>query len=232
MLMLASVSEIGAQGIKVYLKDGTVKDFSYLELDSIIGYESNKAKVYYVDLGLSVKWATCNLGASSPEEYGNYYAWGEIKPRTGGSWNYTWSTSPYCQDALGDSWSKYNDTDGKTVLDPEDDAAIVALGSPWRLPTIDEIQELIDKCTWTWTTMSGKNGYEVVGPNGNSIFLPAAGYRYGTSLFDAGTDGFYWSSSLFASEPYAAYYLCFYSVNYEWDGYFRSHGQSVRPVRP
>ncbi len=186
----------------------------------------------YVDFGLSVKWATCNLGASSPEEYGDYYAWAETSPRTISPWNYDWNSTPYCLDTSGGSWSKYTGSDGKTVLDPEDDAATIALGSPWRMPTFDEIKELLKKCKWTWTTMNGKNGYKVVGPNGNSIFLPAAGYRFGTSLYYAGTTGSYWSSSLNTSSPDDADYLDFDSGYHDWGNYGRYNGQSVRPVRP
>lgn len=183
----------------------------------------------YVDLGLSVKWATCNLGASSPEEYGDYFAWGEVKPRRGGSWDYDWKSTPYCKNEKGISWSKYTGKDGRKVLDPADDAATVALGFPWRMPTLDEIKELLDKCKWTWTKVNGKEGYKVVGPNGNFIFLPAAGYRSGSSLGSASTLGSYWSSSLNAGSPYGAYDLNFYSADH--DGY-RYCGRSVRPVRP
>ncbi len=191
--------------------------------------------VDYVDLGLSVKWATCNLGASSPEEYGNYYAWGETTPRTGSSgssWYYDCDTTPYCLDSSGDSWSKYSGSDGKTVLDPSDDAATVALGAPWRMPTLDEIVELKEKCEWTWTKMNGKNGYKVTGPNGNSIFLSAAGRRYGSSLYNPGSYGNYWSSSLNALEPHYACSLDFDSAGYDWYYNYRFLGLSVRPVRP
>ncbi len=192
-----------------------------------------------VDLGLSVKWASCNLGASSPEEYGNYYAWAETKPRTGSSWDYKWNTTPYYLSGSGNynddvKWRKYTGKDGKTVLDASDDAATVALGSPWRIPTFDEIKELYNKCKWTWTSMNGNNGFQVTGPNGNSIFLPAAGYRNGSGLYYAGAYGSYWSSSLYTGSPYSAYSLYFSSSSRDWyyfSGY-RCNGRSVRPVRP
>lgn len=190
----------------------------------------------YVDLGLSVKWATCNLGASSPEEYGDYYAWAETKPRTGSSWYYKYNTTPYYLG--GDSyknvkWSKYTGSDGKTVLDAGDDAATVALGSPWRMPTLDEIKELRDKCTCTWTSLNGKNGCKVVGPNGNSMFLPAAGYRYGSHLNYAGTLGGYWSSLFDTDDPANAYGFTFIdSRSLDWSYFDRFVGRSVRPVRP
>lgn len=191
----------------------------------------------YIDLGLSVKWATCNLGALSPEEYGNYYAWAETEP-TGDYWNYNLESAPYYNS--GDSyenatWTKYTGSDGMAVLDQEDDAATVALGYPWRMPTIDEIAELLDKCTWTEAEMSGVSGYVVEGPNGNSIFLPAAGYRDGSDLYSAGTYCNYWSSSLYVYDdnPSGAYILYFPTDDHSWNYYNdRYYGQSIRPVLP
>lgn len=199
---------------------------------------TSASQVEYVDLGLSVMWATCNLGASSPEEYGNYYAWAETKPRTGSSWNYDFKSAPYRlsgKSYKNVKWSKYTGSDGKTVLDPADDAATVVLGSPWRMPTADEMKELLDKCKWTWTTMNGNKVCKVVGPNGNFIFLPAAGYRLGSSLLYAGTNGNYWSSSLSTAYPYYAYYLGFvlrtHSLIRDWYYDNRCNGKSIRPVR-
>lgn len=234
ILMSVFVSEINAQGVKVYLTDGTIQTYPYQRIDSIVAYELSNEYVDYVDLGLSVKWATCNLGASSPEEYGNYYAWAETEPRTGNSWNYTWSTTPYY--LSGDSydnvkWSKYTGSDGKTVLDAEDDAAAIALGFPWRIPTLDEMNELLNNCTWTWTSMNGKTGYKVVASNGNSIFLPAAGWCVGASLYNTGSNGYYWSSSLDTSDPNYGYGLHFDSAERYWLVDYRYYGLCVRPVR-
>lgn len=152
-----------------------------------------------VDLGLSVKWATMNIGAKSPEDYGDYFAWGETKPKTSYEWstykwlNYLCSTlTKYCIDS-----SHGAVVDNKTTLDPEDDAAHVNWGGGWRMPTRVELGELDNNCTWTWTTLNGVNGYKVTSKtNGNSIFLPAAGYRDYSYLNNAGTYGEYWSSSL------------------------------------
>ena len=186
----------------------------------------------YVDLGLSVKWATCNVGASSPEGYGSYFAWGETSPKS----EYTWANLKYCNDTTGDSFSKYNQNQGgtkdnKTVLDLSDDAAHVNWGGSWRMPTDAEFQELIDKCTWTWTTVNGKNGYKVVSKsNGNSIFLPAAGFRSGTSLGSADSYGYYWSSSLDESNSYYARGLDFSSDSRSTNYNDRGYGGSVRPV--
>ena len=187
----------------------------------------------WVDLGLSVKWATCNVGASSPEDYGDYFAWGETSPKS----EYTWANLKYCNDTTGDSFSKYNQTggtrDNRTVLELSDDAARVNWGGSWHMPTIAEFQELIDKCTWTWTTMNGKEGYKVVSKsNGNFIFLPAAGVRVGTSLYYAGGLGRYWSSSLLEnySDSDSARDLDFSSVSHDACNEGRYRGYSVRPV--
>ncbi|MBO5181812.1 MAG: hypothetical protein J6B92_07990 [Paraprevotella sp.] len=186
-----------------------------------------------VDLGLSVKWATCNVGANSPEEYGGYYAWGETEEKS----NYDWSTYKYCKGSY-DTMTKYctnssyGTVDNKTVLDPEDDVAHVKWGGSWRMPTSSEIQELVNNCLWTWTTQNGVNGYVVTSKsNGNSIFLPAAGYRWGEFVNDSGSGGYYWSASLNEDRSDYASYLGFYSGNRYLYYYFdRYYGFSVRPV--
>ena len=190
-----------------------------------------------VDLGLSVKWATCNVGASSPEEYGDYYAWGETEMRLKGNYrwkDYKWgkgswnNMTKYCND------SKFGAVDDKTVLDSEDDVAHVRWGGNWRMPTRDEQDELRENCIWEWTNLNGKNGRKVTSKkNGNFIFLPAAGYRYSSSLRSAGSDGYYWSSSLYTSYPCNAYYVNFNSSDVFRDYiYSRIYGLSVRPVCP
>ena len=191
---------------------------------SIDGYE-------YVDLGLSVKWATCNVGANSPEEYGSYYAWGETEEKS----NYYWDTYKWCNGSSSKmtkycTSSSYGTVDNKTVLDLEDDVAHVKWGGSWRMPTKEEQNELFNDCTWTWTTQNGVNGYKVIGSNGNSIFLPAAGYRYGTSLYLEGSGGSYWSSTPNGYSSDLAYDLGFGSGYCGWYSNFRLSGQSVRPV--
>lgn len=190
----------------------------------------NKVPEGAVDLGLSVYWAECNLGAEKPEDYGDYYAWGETEPKE----NYRWSTYKFGTSSSG-PFSKYNTkesfgtVDNKTVLDPEDDVAHVTLGGNWRMPTDEEWTELREKCTWTWTTQNGVNG-RLVASNGNSIFLPAAGYRRNTDLVIAGSYAFYWSSSLNTDYPDGAWFVYFYSSGvYRYDN-IRCYGQSVRPV--
>ena len=192
-------------------------------------------KPYYeaVDLGLSVKWASMNIGANAPEEYGDYFAWGETKPKDYYDWDtYKWckGTKPtltkYC------TYSDYGTVDNKTVLDLEDDAARANWGGTWRMPTRAEQDELRTKCTWEWTTLNGVNGCKVIGPNGNSVFLPAAGYRRGSSLSHAGVYGNYWSSSLYPRYDYDAYDLCFDSGGASLVADDRDDGQSVRAVCP
>lgn len=185
----------------------------------------------WVDLGLSVKWATCNLGASAPEDYGNYYAWGETAPKS----YYLFSTYKFGSSSSGpfsryNTSSSYGTVDNKTVLDPEDDVAHVKLGGNWRMPTDEEWTELMIRCTWKWTQINGVNGYKVIGPNGNSIFLPAAGFRGNTVLVDAGSDGSYWSSSLNTDYPNSAWTVYFNSDYVYRNSYGRYTGQSVRPV--
>jgi hypothetical protein len=189
----------------------------------------------YVDLGLpsGLKWATCNVGATTPEEYGDYFAWGEVEPKT----TYDWSTykygtnydqlTKYCSNS---SYGKDGFVDNKTVLDPEDDAATANWGGAWRMPTKAEQDELRNNCTWTWTTQNGVNGYKVTGPNGNSIFLPAAGYMSEGSLNGAGSGGYYWSSSLDTDSPYCAYLVYFSSGGVDWNYLYRYYGFTVRPV--
>ena len=188
----------------------------------------------WIDLGLpsGTKWATTNVGASTPEGYGNYYAWGETEPKDYYSWStYKWcngsydNLTKYCTD------SNYGKVDNKIVLDLEDDAAHANWGGAWRMPTLEEQQELLNNCTWTWTKVNGVNGYTVTGPNGNSIFLPAAGCRYDSDLDDAGSYGYYWSSSLVTYYgSYRACYLGFFSSDGRSSDGGRYRGQSVRPV--
>ncbi|MCQ2310747.1 MAG: hypothetical protein MJZ64_03240 [Paludibacteraceae bacterium] len=180
----------------------------------------------YVDLGLSVKWATCNVGASKPEEYGDYFAWGETSPKT----TYNWSTYFDTKDG-GSTFIKYNNNGGKTVLDLADEAAHVNWGGNWRMPTEAEILELKNNCTWTWTTQNGVNGYLVTSKkNSNSIFLPASGYRYNSSLYNVGSVGLCWSSSLYSDNSGDAYCLGFSSGYVNWGYISRFYGRSVRPV--
>ena len=179
-----------------------------------------------------LKWAAYNVGATKPEEYGGYYAWGETEEKS----NYDWSTYKWCNGSY-DTQTKYcthsgwGRVDNKTILDPEDDVAHVKWGGTWRMPTIDEQRELLNECRWEWTELDGVLGYKVTGPNGNSIFLPAAGSRYGTEAYGRGDVGLFWSSSLACSDGSSdACSLGIISDYYDWSSDSRCYGLSVRPV--
>ena len=190
----------------------------------------------YVDLGIEVDgykvlWATMNVGASTPEGYGYYFAWGETTPKT----NYAWGT--YAWGSSASSMTKYNATDQKTVLDLADDAAHVNWGGDWVMPTQAELQALYDNTTNAWTT--DYNGTGVAGrvftskkDTSKSIFLPATGYFGGTSVARVGSSGSCWSSSLYTDDLAGAFHLYFNSdyVNPANSSYYRCYGRSVRPV--
>ena len=163
-----------------------------------------------VDMGLSVKWGSFNVGASKPEGYGDYYAWGETMTKS----RYEWSTYSLCRGSR-DKVTKYCADDNKTTLEKEDDVASQKLGGNWRMPTNSEWMELLNNCSWSWTTKNSVKGYVVTSKKtGNRIFLPAAGRRYSLSGDSAGSDGYYWSSSCYiTSYSYIALYFSFYSSN-------------------
>ena len=216
--------------------DFGLDDISFRELDP-----SASGDHAYVDLGLpsGLLWATCNVGADAPEDYGDYFAWGETQPKD----IYSWST--YQHSNGGTSWQNpnltkyctnssygYNGfTDNLTTLLPEDDAATANWGSDWRMPTQTEWQELLNNTTVTWTQQNGVYGRLFTASNGNSLFLPAAGARSNSSLYGAGSHGDYWSSSLNTDYPSRAWDFYFSSGNYYMSYDNRYCGQSVRPVR-
>ena len=191
----------------------------------------------YVDLGLpsGTLWATCNIGASAPEEYGDYFAWGETEPKD----DYNWNTNKwgYYDENSKLHITKYNTNNGygtvdnKTELDPEDDAAYVNWGPSWRMPTTVQMKELINKCSWEWTTRNGIPGQLVTGPNGNSIFLPATGYRYNSTLYYSYFEGHYWSRDLYDIYPDCAYRLRIAQGVRNCNVYNRYFGYAVRAVR-
>lgn len=194
----------------------------------------------YVDLGLpsGLLWATCNVGAENPEDYGDYFAWGETEGYNSGKTTFDWSTYKWCDGSRNTMTkycidSSYGTVDNKTVLASEDDAAHVQWGGNWRMPTKAEQDELRTECTWTWTTLNGVNGYRVTSKqsgNDNSIFLPAAGYRENSGLFYVGSLSYYWSSSLNTGYSYDAYNVDFNSGYVDWYRSNRWFGLSVRPV--
>ena len=177
-----------------------------------------------VDLGLpsGTKWADRNVGASKPEDYGGYYAWGETEEKE----VYNWSTYIH----YDGSYETCHDI-GTDIAGTQYDVAHVKWGGSWKMPTLDQVQELLNKCTSEWITENGVNGRRFTGPNGKSIFLPAAGYRWHGELDDAGSKGYFWSSTLFESNPNGARDLYFYSSNAYWSFDGRDNGFTVRPVR-
>lgn len=224
---IAAMTEDGGKtascSVTVYVPDGSEN-----------GYE-------YVVLGLpsGLKWATCNVGAYKPEEYGNFYAWGETQSKTdysGGTykwWNWngvTYKLTKYCPADQTSCWNGEGTPDGKTVLDLEDDTAHVNLGGHWRMPTDEEWVELMENCTWTWTIQNGIAGRLVSANNGKSIFLPAAGLQDHRDLINVGSYGLYWSSSLATDDPDQAWFMYFGSDIVYWDRMSRYYGYSIRPV--
>ena len=205
--------------------------------DSGKGNDGSGDKQYthaVVDLGLpsGLLWATCNVGASTPYEDGDYFAWGETEPKSFYDWStYKWynrSYNAFTKYCTSSSYGYNGFTDNKDVLDAEDDAATANWGAGYRMPTYAEFIELNDNCTWAWD--SSHSGYTVTGTNGKSIFLPASGYRIGSSLDYHGSNGYYWSATLESGLAYYAYYLYFYSGYHYPSSYYRCYGRTVRPV--
>lgn len=195
------------------------------EARNVISLDSNPDKtpkaqngekngIQLVDLGLpsGTHWADRNLGANAPEGYGDYYRWGETVPFTEKSPKYEYKNI------------------GNNIQGTQFDAATVNLGKPYMMPTHDQQVELIENCTWEWTTLNGVKGIKVTGPNGNHIFFPASGYRnYSNSqLISGGSFGYCWSAS--ASSSNYGRSLNFYSSNFYWYGNRRAYGSPVRPV--
>lgn len=229
LLMACGVQTVWAQVVVLHKTNGQTIECAISELDSITFEQEHE----WVDLGLpsGTRWATCNVGANSPEEYGDYFAWGETK----GKADYSWSTYKYCDESAGKlmkycTHSDYGFVDGKTELDLEDDAATANWGSEWQMPSKAQWEELLnkDRITRTRTTRNNVDGYLFTSKsNGNSIFIPAAGARVGTSSSNVGSDAYCWSSSLHTDMSFCACYYCdSYMLNVE-----RYCGLTVRPVR-
>jgi hypothetical protein len=229
-------------GDESYLATSDVDSDGYItvgDITSIYNILLGMPNHEFVDLGLpsGTLWATMNVGANSPEEYGDYFAWGETTPKDVYNRNtYKWCNGSY--DTMTKYCTKsdygYNGfTDGKTELDPEDDAATVNWGEMWRMPSKEQQDELRAECTWQWTTRNGVNGYLVTSNhNGASLFLPAVGYRLNSELNNSGSWGYYWSRTLDTLHPSTAFYLYFSSDRVNWgNGGARGYGRSVRAVR-
>ncbi len=191
--------------------------------DQYNGYE-------YVDLGLpsGLKWATCNVGATSAEDYGDYFAWGETSPKA----KYYLDTYLHWNDINEDGWCDNGEATINSGIsgNAQYDAATANWGGSWRMPTKYEMQELLDYCEWEWTEVNGVKGSKVIGQNGNSLFLPAAGFRSRTSLEYDGSLCLYWSSTQFYGYDYLAYSLSNDGGEDGCGGSSRYNGLSVRPV--
>lgn len=209
----------GAQTVVVHNKNGQSDIYQsvsvkYVEFTDNDVVDTVDYTVEAVDLGLSVKWASMNVGASKPEEYGFYFSWGETRPKTSYKMDdYTVENSSYI----------------KTLAGTDKDAAKAVLGLDWRMPTYDEFVELRDKCTWTWTERDGIKGYEVKGSNGNSIFLPAGGYKGGSGARQGNGQGRYWSASN-ANLGGFAMQLIFTADTVNIEAMLQGCGQNVRAV--
>lgn len=232
IILVAFAANLSAQMVNVHFKNGQQIQYPASNVDyvdfSLKAADPTVSAGQVVDLGLSIFWASCNLGAESPEEYGDYYAWGETKPKSGYSKdNYSYYDS---------NTSQYIEI-GENIEGTQYDAATVNLGSDWRMPTRTECQELVDNCTWEWTQINGINGYKVTGKNGNSIFMPAAGLygMYVYSPHQVNTSLNYWSATSQTSNPS--------NVESLWGpnnisnakilvsaGSSPYHGKSIRPV--
>jgi len=246
MILAAVLTVMGAatalaQGIVVNKTDGSKVYFKASEVVSVTTYGYGEdgphapAGAEAVDLGLpsGTKWANMNVGAEKPEDYGLYFAWGETTGYTSDINDghlFNWESYQY---------GYYNDDDdfshlvniGSDIAGTGYDAATANWGGDWRMPSQAQIKELLDNCTSEWITQNGVNGRKFTGPNGGSVFLPAAGDRLNGGLDGAGDWGFYWSSTLDESGPCYAYGLYIYSGNVRWGDGNRYVGQSVRPVR-
>lgn len=211
-----------AQTVNVHFKNGQTINYPSSNVDyvdfSAKAPDPTVSAGQVVDLGLSVYWASCNLGAEKPEEYGEYYAWGETTPKS----SYTESNYSY----YDNNTTQYIDI-GDDISGTEYDAATVNLGSDWRIPTMQEMTELRSKCSWEWTQISGVNGYKVTGANGNCIFLPAAGF-YGGSVANLNKDMYYGTSTKETIKSFCMYAKTNYNNGLVFNAKY--WGVSIRPV--
>lgn len=227
----------GAQSINLHMNNGEVIKYNSAEVDYIDFTESSDVIAYtscpdnhhphLINLGLpsGTKWACCNVGASKPEEYGSYFAWGETLTKS----TYNWITYVHCDG----SEETYHDI-GKDIAGTQYDAATSNWGSPWAMPCLEQVNELKDKCTSEWTTENGVNGRRFIGHNGASVFFPAAGCLWDNDqsivIEGAGWGGRYWLSTLFDLDSNLACFLSIYSGGENTSSDIRCLGLSVRPV--
>lgn len=248
-MLLCSVSVVEAQGVRIW-NHGKFMEFKEECIDSLVFFEKTEPSGggeqgnmmnghEWVDLGLpsGTLWATTNVGSDTPEGYGDYFAWGEVETKkTFNSDNYGLAQgsegfTKYVPKDRRDPYGYHHQYDDKFQLDVVDDAAQTLWGTGWRIPDYGQMKELVSCCTWEWTKHNAKYGYKVYGPNGQWIFLPAAGFRTVSRQMGAGAEGFYWTRSLYAPIPDLAYGFYFNkSVDYMSKS-VRPDGQTIRPVR-
>lgn len=245
LLAASGISSYATTFMCVKNNDGQIVKFDVNDVEEVIfedktdSVDTTSSINKCVDLNLpsGTIWATCNIGATKPEEYGDYFAWGETSPKDVYDWNtYKWGLSIW--DESENSWSydsllKYNSVDSLVTLLPEDDAATANWGSDWRMPTADEVNELIDNCEYSWAEVNGVKGVKFTASNGNFIFFPAAGALSDEGdIYPDGTLGCYWSSSLFGIDHnFNAYDLGISEFMVFSTGFRRKIGFSVRAVR-
>lgn len=226
MLLLLIATQSSAQGWHVYKSDGTMDTYYYEEVDSIVPYgPTPTATGKAIDLGLpsGTKWASFNLGASSPEDYGEYYAWGETEVKS----DYSINTYLYY-----DSENHTVKDLGNNIVGTQYDVAHVKWGGSWKMPTYEQCYELSHECTWNLTSINNVLGYNVVGPNGNSIYLPAGGYFNGSKIIYKGSQGYYWAGNpayrlSYYGPPDYLYYFGTQPATNDFDQQF---GRNIRPV--
>ena len=203
----------------VHMLDGDRSEVDMAKVDFVEFVTPDDGVHESVDLGLSVYWAACNVGAAAPEQYGDFFAWGETAPK-----------SSYGEEFYTHYKNQQYQYIGRNIAGTRYDAARTVWGSPWRMPTLSEVRELREECQWEQATVNGVAGLRVTGPNGNSIFLPAAGYQPADQREQAGTDGYYWTCIVNSDMPSTAYTLNFRGYDGDWTAN-RSYGFSVRAVR-
>lgn len=214
--LLSCMAQGEVDQMVLHLTSGQTVRYAIADVEMVTFGTSDDARA--VDLGLSVAWASCNVGATVPEEPGGFYAWGETQPKS------VYTEASY-QHYVNDQYQYI----GVNICGTTHDAATQAWGGAWRMPTRSELKELTTRCTWTPETLNGVSGYRVTAPNGNSIFLPAAGYKMDTVVQEQGTGGFYWTGSLDTHMTSSAYNINFRGYDAEWSA-SRTYGFCIRPV--
>lgn len=205
---------------------------------AVCSFAQNASKHQYVDLGLSVKWATCNIGATKPEERGEFFSWGETENKRKNNWDtYKYSEgskkslTKYCSNP---DYAWHGLVDSVSVLDLEDDVAHMKWGGTWRIPTKAQIDELLENCTWEWTTLNEVNGYKVTskkpGYTNKSIFLPVTGKYEDGKVFNYRSHGYYWSRNCGTITSEIAYTLEVYTKGASTEMQSRCESLAVRPV--